>query len=154
MKIKSIDSKSLLTTLNNKKIMMLSELKSTLKTQCRMTVFRKLSILGYISSYSHSGKYYSLKRIARYNKDGIWSCKSALFSKNGTLKKTIEFLINTSTQGYTASELNHILKIKVEDALLELVKNKIITRKKISGLYIYYARPSKLELFLNILFLF
>ncbi len=144
MKIKSIDSKSLLTTLNNKKIMMLSELKSTLKTQCRMTVFRKLSILGYISSYSHSGKYYSLKRIARYNKDGIWSCKSALFSKNGTLKKTIEFLINTSTQGYTASELNHILKIKVEDALLELVKNKIITRKKLKGIYIYYARSSKL----------
>ena len=144
MKNKSIDSMILLTTLNNKKTMALSELKRTLNTQCRMTVLRKLSMLGYISSYSHSGKYYSLKRIARYNKYGIWSYKSALFSKNGTLKKTIEFLIDTSRRGYTASELNDLLKIKVEDALLELVKNKIITRKKLSGLYTYYAKSSKL----------
>ena len=124
--------------------MTLNELKKILNTQCRMTVFRKLSTLDYISSYSHSGKYYSLEKIARYNKYGIWSYKSALFSKNKTLKKTIEFLIDNSAKGYSASELNNFLKIKVEDALLELVKNKIITRKKLSGIYIYYARPSKL----------
>jgi hypothetical protein len=124
--------------------MTIDELKSTLRTQCRMTAFRKLSMLGYISSYSHSGKYYSLKRIARYNKYGIWSYKSALFSKNGTLKKTIKFLIDSSSQGHTASELNSIVKVKVEDALLELVKNKTITRKKISGIYIYFATASKL----------
>ncbi len=82
MKNKSIDSKLLLSCLNNKKIMTIDELKSTLTTQCRMTVFRKLSMLAYISSYSHSGKYYSLKRIARYNKNGIWSYQSALFSKS------------------------------------------------------------------------
>jgi len=70
---------------------------------------------------------------------------SALFSKNGTLKKTIEFLIGNSTQGYTASELNNILSVKVEDALLELVKNKIVFRKKLSGIYIYYSRSRKLS---------
>lgn len=145
MKNKSIDSELLLTCLNDKKIMTIDELKSTLRTQCRMTVFRKLSMLGYISSYSHSGKYYSLKRIARYNKYGIWSYTSALFSKNGTLKKTIEFLIGSSTQGYMASELNNILRVKVEDALLELVKNKIVIRKKLSGIYIYYSRSRKLS---------
>jgi hypothetical protein len=145
MKNKTIDSELLLSCLNNEKIMTIEQLKSTLTTQCRMTVFRKLSKLGYISSYSHSGKYYSLKRIARYNKYGIWSYKSALFSKNGTLKKTIKFLIDSSTQGYTASELNSIVKVKVEDTLLELVKNKIIIRKKISGIYIYFATASKLS---------
>lgn len=139
MKNTLINFKQLLTCLNNKKIMTLDELKISLVTQCRMTVFRKLSMLGYISSYSHSGKYYSLKRIARYNKYGIWSYKSALFSKNGTLKKTIEFLIDRSTKGYTASELNSILKVKVEDTLLGLVKNKIVIRKKISGIYTYYS---------------
>ena len=145
MKNKSSDSELLLTCLNDKIIMTIEELKSILRTQNRMTVFRKLSPLGYISSYSHSGKYYSLKRLARYNKYGIWSYKSALFSKNGNLKKTIKFLIESSTQGYTASELNSILKVKVEDALLELVKNKIIIRKKISGIYIYFATASKLS---------
>ena len=142
MKNISIDSELLLTCLNNKKIMTIGELKSTLRTQYRMTVFRKLSVLGYISSYSHSGKYYSLKRIARYNKYGIWLYKSALFSKNGTLKKTIKFLIDCSTQGYTASELNSIVKVKVEDALLELITTKIISRKKISGIYIYFTNAS------------
>ena len=127
---KSIDSELLLSCLNNAKIMTIDELKSTLTTQCRMTVFRKLSKLGYISSYSHSGKYYSLKRIARYNKHGIWSYKSALFSINGTLKKTIKFLIDSSTQGYTASELNSIVKVKVEDTLLELVKTKSSLERK------------------------
>jgi hypothetical protein len=145
MKNISIDSESLLTCLNNNKIMTVDELKSTLTTQCRMTVFRKLSMLGYISSYSHSGKYYSLKRIARYNKYGIWSYKPALFSKNGSLKKTIEFLIDSSAKGCTASELNSILKVKVEDTLLELVKNKIVIRKKMSGIYIYYSKACKLS---------
>jgi hypothetical protein len=54
-------------------------------------------------------------------------------------------LIDSSTQGYTASELNSIVKVKVEDTLLELVKNKIIIRKKISGIYIYFATASKLS---------
>jgi len=126
MKNKLIDSELLLTHLNIKKIMTIDELKSTLTTQCRMTVFRKLSMLGYISSYSHSGKYYSLKRIARYNKYGIWSFKSALFSKNGTLKKTIENLIGSSTQGYTASELNSIVKVNAKAS--KLGKKQELTR--------------------------
>ena len=145
MKNLSIDSDQLLTCLKDKKIMTIDELKSTLKTQCRMTVFRKLSMMGYISSYSHSGQYYSLKRIARYNKYGIWAYKSALFSKNGTLKKTIKFLIDSSAKGYSASELNSILKVKVEDTLLELIKNKIVTRKKTSGIFIYYSGTRNLS---------
>ncbi|MDA3896821.1 MAG: hypothetical protein PF482_11825 [Desulfobacteraceae bacterium] len=145
MKTLSINFDQLLTCLKDNKILTIDELKSTLRTQCRMTVFRKLSMLDYISSYSHSGKYYSLKRIARYNKYGIWSYKSALFSKNGTLKKTIEFLIDSSAKGYSASELNSILKVKVEDTLLELIKNKIVTRKKTSGIFIYYSGTRNLS---------
>lgn len=144
MKNKIINDELLLTYLKDKKIATIDEIKNILKTQCRMTSFRKLSKLDYISSYSHSGKYYSLKRIARYNKYGIWSHLSALFSKNGTLRKTIECLIDSSAQGYTASELNKILKVKVEDTLLELVKNKTIIRTKISGIYIYFSKASKL----------
>jgi hypothetical protein len=143
MKKKSIDSELLLTHDNDKKITTIDELKSTLKTQCRMTVFRKLSMLGYISSYSHQNKYYSLKRIARYFNNGIWTYKSALFSRHGTLKKTIEFLIENSTQGYTASELNSILKVKIEDTLLELVNQKTVIRSIISGIYIYFSKASK-----------
>ncbi|MCP4396071.1 MAG: transposase [bacterium] len=63
---------------------------------------------------------------------------SVLFT-TWTLKNTIECLISSSTQGYTASELTRILNVKVEDVLLELVTTNIITRKKLSGMYVYYT---------------
>jgi len=119
--------------------MTIEEIKATLKTQSRMTAFRWLRKLRYISSCSHRGKYYSLKRIAKYNQYGLWVHQSVLFSKYGTLKKTLEILISRSQRGYTASELNNILKVKVDDALLELIKNKTVNRKKISGVYVYLS---------------
>ena len=138
-------SDSLLTYLNDEKISTLDELKEVLETKSRMTVFRKLSKLSYISSYSHSGKFYSLKRIARFNKYGVWAHKSVLFSKYGTLKNTLKSLIDDSPKGYTSSELNSILKVKVEDALLEVVKSKMVNRKKMSGVYVYFSKSLKLN---------
>lgn len=145
--MKNISQKkiSLLTYLKEKKIATMDEVKSFLNTQARMTVFRKLSQLNYISSCSHCGRYYSLKRIARFNQNGIWIYNSVVFSKYGTLKKTIESLIESSSKGYTASELNNVVKVKVDNVLLELSKSKVIMRKKISGMYVYYSTSSNLS---------
>ena len=131
-----------ITYLNKNKIASIEEMKTTLNTQSRMTVFRRLRKLDYISSCSHSGKYYSLSRIAKYNYYGLWGIKSVLFSKYGTLKKTVDVLVSQSNSGYTASELNEILTIKVDDVLLELTKNKVIKRKKIFGVYVYLSSGS------------
>ena len=139
-----LDTKeTLLTYLNNYKIATMDEIKAALNTQSRMTVFRRLSKLDYISSCSHRGKYYSLKRIAKYSEYGLWIHKSVLFSKYGTLKNTLQILLDQSSKGYTASELNEILKIKVDDALSELIKNKIINRKKMFGVYVYLSNAPK-----------
>ena len=133
----------LLIHLNNSKIATIEDLKIVLNTQSRMTVFRWLRKMNYISSCSHRGKYYSLKQLAKYNQYGLWIYKTVLFSEYGTLKKTLEILISKSEKGYTASELNKVLNIKVDDALLELQKNRIINRKKISGVYVYLSTASK-----------
>jgi hypothetical protein len=133
----------LLIHLNNSKIATIEDLKIVLNTQSRMTVFRWLRKMNYISSCSHRGKYYSLKQLAKYNQYGLWIYKTVLFSEYGTLKKTLEILISKSVKGYTASELNKVLNIKVDDALLELQKNRIINRKKISGVYVYLPTASK-----------
>lgn len=109
MKNITASTEKLLTYLIKNKIATIDELKTILKTQSGMTTYRRLSELGYISSCSHSGKYYSLKRIARYNKYGLWLFNSVLFSKYGTLKNTLEILIYNSSKGYTASELNRII---------------------------------------------
>jgi len=140
MKNTNASTELLLTHLINNKIATIEELKAILKTQSRMTTFRRLSELGYITSCSHSGKYYSLKRIARYNKYGLWVFNSVLFSKYSTLKNTLELLISNSEKGYTASELNRIIKGKADDVLLELIISKTVNRKKISGIYVYFSR--------------
>ncbi len=143
----------LLIHLNNNKIATIEDLKIALNTQSRMTVFRWLRKMNYISSCSHRGKYYSLQQLAKYNQYGLWIYKTVLFSEYGTLKKTLEILISKSEEGYTASELNKFLNIKVDDALLELQKNRIINRKKISGVYVYLSPAPKCakkqELFRN-----
>jgi hypothetical protein len=143
----------LLIHLNNNKIATIEDLKIALNTQSRMTVFRWLRKMDYISSCSHRGKYYSLQQLAKYNQYGLWIYKTVLFSEYGTLKKTLEILISKSEKGYTASELNKFLNIKVDDALLELQKNRTINRKKISGVYVYLSTSPKCakkqELFRN-----
>ncbi len=129
--------------LNKNKIATIEEIKKILSTQSRMTAFRRLTELNYISSCSHSGKYYSLKRIPRYNKYGLWQFNSVLFSKYNTLINTLKKLISKSPKGFTASELIKIIQCKVDDVLLELVKKKAIDRKKISGVYVYFSIESK-----------
>ena len=44
---------------SSRKIATMAELRSARGTQVAMTVFRALSPLSYLSSYSHRGKYYT-----------------------------------------------------------------------------------------------
>lgn len=140
MRKPSIHSKPLLTMLLDKKVATKLEIQKSLGTKSRMTMFRKLSELKYITSYSHSGKYYSLIKIAKYNKYGIWSYQSIYFSKEGTLLNTITKLINESENGFTVSELGKILKVKMEDSLLKLIQKNDICRSKKFGVYVYYSK--------------
>jgi hypothetical protein len=137
---KSIDaSKVLLQYIKRNKIVTMEALKECLGTPSRMTVFRKLKTVDYISSYSHQGKYYSLERIARWDDRGIWCYQAVFFSRHKTLKNTIVQLIEDSDSGYTASELTAILGVKVEDTLLELIRNKALDRQKLDGSYLYFS---------------
>jgi len=61
------------------------EMKAALGTRVDMTVFRKLATLGYLTSYSHRGSYYTLKSIPRFDAQGLWLARGAWFSRQGTL---------------------------------------------------------------------
>ena len=138
-------STSLLNRFKHDKIATMEDLKKIIGTQSRMTVFRRLKELHYITSYSHSARYYSLYRIAEFNNQGLWFYKSVLFSRYGTLIKSVEYFVNESEMGYTASELEKILKIKVDDVLFGLVKDQKIEREKFSGRYVYYSRRHQIR---------
>ena len=88
MKTVTLPSNRLLLLIKKQKMATISELKNALGSNSAMTVFRKLRELDYITSCSHRGKYYSLKRIAKFNHMGLWIHNSVLFSSYGTLKET------------------------------------------------------------------
>jgi hypothetical protein len=135
----SFPKKHLLDLFREQKVATIAELKEALGTNSSMTIFRKLKELNYLSSCSHSGKYYTLKRFAKFNTKGLWVFKSVLFSLYGTLAETLKVLIGESEQGYSSLEIEEMLQIKPNEPLLELIKSKSVCREKISGHYVYYS---------------
>jgi len=140
MRKPTLHSDLLLKLLLKQKIATLDELKTALGTNSSMTVFRKLKELEYISSCSHTGKYYTLKRIVTFNQEGLWFCNQILFSSHVSLKETIKALIDNSQQGYTAIEIEQMLGIQPNGSLLELAIDKTVCRSKISGRYVYFSQ--------------
>ena len=72
MKTQSFPVDRLVSLFKKQKIATISELKEALGSNCSMTVFRRLRELEYITSCSHSGKFYSLNRIAKFDYMGLW----------------------------------------------------------------------------------
>ena len=115
------------------------ELKSVLGNPSRVTVFRKLSELEYLSSYSHRGKYYTMRSVARFSSEGLWRFKAVWFSQYGNLLDTAQALVEQSNAGYSAMELKAIVHVKTKHALRDLTDRGRLQRTKIGAQYIYLA---------------
>jgi len=116
----SYRSDDLRSLLMRTKIATLDELKQALGTSVDVTVFRKIKPLDYLTSYSHRGRYYTLRDIARFDEKGLWSHAAVWFSQSGTLLATAESFVNRSPRGYFADELAGALHVDVHDALHQL----------------------------------
>lgn len=125
--------------LERHKIGTLEELKEALGTSSTMTVFRKLKPLGYQTSYSHRGKYYTLSRTPRFNEQGLWEYDSVWFSRYGHLLDTSEHFVEVADAGVTTVELQDLLHVEVQEPLLHLYRAKRIEREKIDNLYVYLS---------------
>lgn len=111
----------------------------TLGTSSRMSVFRRLSALGYLSSYTHTGQYYTLASIPRFDADGLWRWEHVGFSRDGTLKATVRRLVETTEAGRTQRELHAQLGVRVHNQLLDLVESKGLWRESLEEEYVYVA---------------
>jgi hypothetical protein len=121
------------------KIATIEELRAALGNPARCTIFRKLGEIEYLSSYSHRGKYYTLKSIARFTAQGLWRFRSVCFSRFGNLLETAEAFVQRSEAGYSAGELKEILGVKTKHALVQLVRDGRLKREKIETVYIYFS---------------
>ena len=130
------------TLLRRQKLATMSELKATLGTDARRTVFRKLKQLPYRTSYSHRGRYYTLDEVARFNELGLWSYRQIWFSVYGTLLSTAAAIVEASEFGYFGEELDNVLHVGTKDALRKLVRDAWLRRERIAGQWLYCAAES------------
>ena len=131
--------KKLATHFKRYKIATMSQLQSALDNPKERTVFRKLTSLDYLSSYSHRGMYYTLQSIAQFNTEDLWSHQTVWFSRFGSLLETAKAFIERSEAGYSTAELREALHVETKHCLLSLNRAGKLRREKLQGCYIYFC---------------
>jgi len=129
--------------LRAEKVATLPALMAALGTKARRTVFRKLKELGYRTSYSHRGAYYTLEQVAEFDDRGLWSFEDVWFSVHGTLLSTAAAFVGAAGGGYFVEELDNVLHVGTKDALRKLVEDARLTRLRLGGQYLYCAADAK-----------
>lgn len=136
-----------------------TDLRSSLRKQRVFTVRKLVQLMGCSvvtgrrrlrdwqahTSYNASGKFYVLPDVPEFNKDGIWECRGALFSKHGNLKETLKFLVDTSTAGLSTIELGEWLRLPphtIQSILSASWEQIEVTRRQFNGLNIYFSDQS------------
>jgi hypothetical protein len=120
-------------------IAMLSDIYALLGTQSRMSVFRRLRELDYLSSFSHVGRYYTLPGVPHFDPQGLWFYEAVGFSRFGNLKQTVIHLVDQSVAGKTHEKLEKQLRLRVHNTLLDLVRSGKVTREVFEGVFVYLS---------------
>jgi hypothetical protein len=126
-----------------KRAALLDDLRAALGTASRTTIFRILKAVGYFTSYSHAGRFYTLRHIPKFDRLGLWSWSGIGFSSHGTLRATLIFLVDQSEGGQTHEELQRQLGLRVHDTLRSLVQERGIARERLEEIYLYLSADPK-----------
>lgn len=126
----------------------LADLFRVLQTSSRMSVFRRLNTVGYHSSFTHAGRYYTLVELPKFDSWGLWFHRQVGFSRVATLKATVVELVNGSSAGMTPKELRELLKLPVSNALYntlsELAHSAQLQPRKLTGRTVYISAEAQL----------
>ena len=93
-----------------------------------ISIRRYLKVIGYYTSFTHNNKWYTLRSIPSFDKNGIWFYQEVGFCKHGNLNQTIGHFIDKSFQGLTAKDLFNILSVPCHPVLNQMYKKKKIDR--------------------------
>jgi hypothetical protein len=139
-------SKVLFKIFRKKYVVRMDELFSVLDTNSRMSVFRRLKTLGYLTSFTDAGRYYTIPDIPKFDTFGLWFYQDVGFSRAGTLKATVIDIVHCSKAGMTPTEMLNVLRLKAPNSLHNtlhgLVKGKHIKRHRLQGLSLYTSIDS------------
>jgi hypothetical protein len=110
------------------------------KLDCALiSVRRHLKQVGYFRSYTHNGKWYTLRHSPQFNRDGLWHHKDIGFSKFGSLIATIVHLVARSPSGLSARDLGQKLQHPCHALLTNLHKTQVLDRVRIAGEFRYLS---------------
>lgn len=131
--------KALIRFFEKRRAVVLEELYRHLGTQSRMTVFRRLRNVGYQTSFTDNGRYYTLRELPDFDENGLWFHQGIGFSRAGTLKDTLVALVEAAEAGSTQHELKELVRVRVQNSLLSLVNAKRLARHQLPGEYLYLS---------------
>ena len=134
---------ALLRLFRGQRIADLDAVLTALDSRSRMTAFRRLSEVGYLSSYSHAGRYYTLRDVPVFDVDGLWQHEGVLFSHAGTLKETVARMVVQAEAGQFHRELQIRLRLRVHNTLADLVENRRVGRERLQGEYLYVSADAE-----------
>jgi len=107
------------------------------------SVRRLLTKVGYYSSITHNGRWYTLASIPHFGHDGLWFYQDIGFSCAGSLNKALVRLVERSPSGMTAEQLGKILKCRCHAVLVKLYRKKQLQRQKYGRSYIYLSSDAQ-----------
>lgn len=132
--------------IKKEKVVTLDQIKAEVKSGVTMTIMRKLKSLGYLTSYSDRGKYYTLIYIPKFSDLGLWSFNDSIhFSKYNTLVDTCYYFINESISGQSIRELESLLKVTVRLAVGNLYKEQKVFRASFNGELVFFSIDNKIR---------
>jgi hypothetical protein len=120
-------------------VALLDDLFAVLRTRSRMSVFRRLKEVGYLSSFTHTGRYYTLADTPRFDEKGLWFVDDVGFSRRGTLKDTVAVLVPDAPAGMTHGELEALLRVRVFNPLRELLDERRVGRRRLGRTRLYVS---------------
>ncbi len=106
------------------------------------SVRRFLVEVGYFSSFTQNGAWYTLRETPQFDQDGLWFHQGIGFSRAVSLTRTVVELINHSPAGLTAEMIGKKIHCRCHSILVQLTRNKKIGRQKVGAAYIYFAADS------------
>jgi len=107
------------------------------------SVRRFLTKIGYYSSFTHNGRWYTLASTPRFKQDGLWFHKKIGFSREGSLTHTLVRLAEQSPNGLTADQIGEKLQCRCHTVLVKLYREGRLQRQKYGRSYVYLASDTQ-----------
>ena len=125
-----------------KKILTVTELSVIL--QCsEITVHRRLKEWDALTSYNKNGRYYTIRTIPKFDKNGIWQYRDIYFSRYGTLKNTVVALASKSRKGINHAELSEIIGLNPKCFMARFKELPGIKKERYKKCIIYFSSNSE-----------